>query len=177
VRRRSASPPCNISAASAPIRRPASPSAPQNCNANASGAYTGEVSANMLVDLGVQVRHLGHSERRDFGETTQTSTRRSMPLLSAGMSPSSAWASPWSSARPAHRGLDHAAGQVRPAGVAEDKIRRCIIAYEPIWAIGTGKTATAEQAGEVCEPHPRHRPQACTARGSPAASPSSTAAP
>jgi triosephosphate isomerase len=62
-------------------------------------------------------------------------------------------------------------------GVPAEKVRRCVIAYEPIWAIGTGKTATAEQAGEVCSQHPRHRPQACTAPGSPAAFPSSTAAP
>ena len=90
----------------------------ENCNANASGAYTGEIAANMLVDAGCKYVILGHSERREQGITEEWITMQ----IKCGL-----------------------------RGVGEDKIRKMVIAYEPIWAIGTGKTATPEQAEEVCE--------------------------
>ena len=97
----------------------------ENCNANASGAYTGEIAANMLVDAGCKYVILGHSERRAMGETNEDVNAKVLTALENGLVPIMC--------------------------VGEDKIRKIIIAYEPIWAIGTGKTATPEQAEEVCE--------------------------
>ena len=93
----------------------------ENCNANASGAYTGEIAANMLLDAGCKYVILGHSERRAMGETNADVNAKVLAALDNGLIP------------------------------IMDKIRKMISAYEPIWAIGTGKTATPEQAEEVCE--------------------------
>ena len=124
----------------------------ENCNANASGAYTGEVSADMLKDLGVKYVIVGHSERRQyFCETDQTVNKKVHAVLNAGMNPIICVGE---SLEQRETGITNEwiALQVKSAlnGVPAEKLRRCIIAYEPIWAIGTGKTATAEQAGEVC---------------------------
>ena len=117
-----------------------------------SGAYTGEVSAEMLKDLGVKYVIVGHSERREyFGETDQIVNKKVLAVLNAGMSPIICVGESLDQ-RESGVTADWISLQVKGAlyGVPADKLRRCIIAYEPIWAIGTGKTATAEQAGEVC---------------------------
>ena len=117
-----------------------------------SGAYTGEVSAAMLSDLNVKYVIVGHSERRQyFCETDQTVNKKVHAVLEAGMSPIICVGE---SLEQRETGVtdDWIAFQVKSAlyGVAPEKMRRCIIAYEPIWAIGTGRTATSEQAAEVC---------------------------
>ena len=117
-----------------------------------SGAYTGEVSAEMLKDLGVKYVIIGHSERRQyFCETDETVNKKVHAVLNAGMSPIICVGE---SLQQRETGItdEWIALQVKAAlhGVNSEKLRRCIIAYEPIWAIGTGKTATSEQAGEVC---------------------------
>ena len=116
------------------------------------GAYTGEVSAAMLCDLGVKYVIVGHSERRAmFGETDAIVNKKVHAALNAGLNPIICVGE---SLEQRETGITNEwiALQVKSAlyGVPADKMRRCIIAYEPIWAIGTGKTATAEQAGEVC---------------------------
>ena len=110
----------------------------ENCNANASGAYTGEIATNMLVDAGCKYVIIGHSERRAMGETDADVNAKVLAALNAGLS---GITTEWITMQ-IKLGL---------AGVPEDKIRKVIIAYEPIWAIGTGLTATPEQAEEVCE--------------------------
>ncbi len=125
----------------------------ENCADKAKGAYTGEVSADMLKDLGVKYVIVGHSERRQyFCETDQTVNKKVHAVLNAGMSPIICVGE---SLEQRETGITNEwiALQVKSAlyGVPADKLRRCIIAYEPIWAIGTGKTATPEQAEEVCE--------------------------
>ena len=124
----------------------------QNVFYEKSGAYTGEVSADMLKDLGVKYVIIGHSERRQyFGETDFTVNKKVLAALEAGLHPIICVGE---SLEQRETGItdEWIALQVKSAlyGVPADKLRRCIIAYEPIWAIGTGKTATAEQAGEVC---------------------------
>ena len=116
------------------------------------GAYTGEISAAMLRDLGVKYVIIGHSERRQyFGETDTAVNRKVHAALDAGLSPIICVGES-ESQREMGVTQDWIALQVKTAlyGVPAEKLRRCIIAYEPIWAIGTGKTATAQQAGEVC---------------------------
>ena len=117
-----------------------------------SGAYTGEISADMLADLGVRYVIVGHSERRAlFGETDEIVNKKVLAALEAGLNPIICVGE---SLEQRETGITNEwiALQVKSAlnGVPAEKLRRCIIAYEPIWAIGTGKTATAEQAGEVC---------------------------
>ena len=124
----------------------------ENCHWEKSGAYTGEISADMLKDLGVKYVIVGHSERRQyFCETDQTVNKKVHAVLNAGMNPIICVGE---SLEQRETGITNEwiALQVKSAlnGVPAEKLRRCIIAYEPIWAIGTGKTATAEQAGEVC---------------------------
>ena len=117
-----------------------------------SGAYTGEVSADMLKDLGVKYVIVGHSERRQyFCETDQTVNKKVHAVLNAGMNPIICVGE---SLEQRETGITNEwiALQVKSAlyGVPADKLRRCIVAYEPIWAIGTGKVATTGQAQEVC---------------------------
>ena len=124
----------------------------QNLFYEKSGAYTGEVSADMLKDLGVKYVIIGHSERRQyFGETDFTVNKKVLAALEAGLHPIICVGE---SLEQRETGItdEWIALQVKSAlyGVPADKLRRCIIAYEPIWAIGTGKTATADQAEEVC---------------------------
>ena len=125
----------------------------ENCHYESHGAYTGEISADMLKDLGVKYVIVGHSERRQyFCETDTTVNKKVHAVLNAGMNPIICVGE---SLEQRETGITNEwiALQVKSAlnGVPAEKLRRCIIAYEPIWAIGTGKTATAEQAGEVCE--------------------------
>ncbi len=117
-----------------------------------SGAFTGEVSAEMLKDLGVKYVIIGHSERRQyFGETDIIVNKKVHAALEAGLSPIICVGESLEQ-REMDVTMELIALQVKSAlsGVSAEKARRCVIAYEPIWAIGTGKTATAEQAGEVC---------------------------
>jgi triosephosphate isomerase (TIM) len=117
----------------------------QNVHWAPDGAFTGEVSAEMLLELGVAGAIVGHSERRQyFGETDETAWSRAEHALSAGLA------------------VIYCVGEVeaeREAGDTEEVLRRqlavleaherLVIAYEPVWAIGTGKTATPEQAQEA----------------------------
>ena len=117
-----------------------------------SGAYTGEVSADMLKDLGVKYVIIGHSERRQyFGETDITVNKKVHAALEAGLHPIICVGESLEQ-REMGVTMDLISLQVKSAfaGVPAEKARKCVVAYEPIWAIGTGKTATAEQANEVC---------------------------
>ena len=124
----------------------------QNVFYEKSGAYTGEVSAEMLKDLGVKYVIIGHSERRQyFGETDLTVNKTALAALEAGLHPIICVGETLEQ-RELGITMELIALQVKSAlaGVPAEKLRKCVIAYEPVWAIGTGKTATAEQAAEVC---------------------------
>lgn len=115
------------------------------------GAFTGEVSAPMLVEAGASCVIIGHSERRQyFGETDETVAKRCAAALEAGLTPIVCVGETLAQ-REAGETLDVVKGQVRGglAGLDADALAKVVIAYEPVWAIGTGKTATAEQAQEV----------------------------
>ena len=124
----------------------------ENCNANASGAYTGEIAANMLVDAGCKYVILGHSERRAMGETDKDVNAKVLTALENGLVPILCVGETLEQ-RETGITTEWITMQIKLglAGVPEDKIRKVIIAYEPIWAIGTGRTASPEQAEEVCE--------------------------
>ena len=124
----------------------------ENCHWEVSGAYTGEISAQMLSSMGVNIVIIGHSERRQyFGETDVTVNKKVHAALEAGLHPIICVGESLEQ-REMGVTMELIALQVKSAlaGVAAEKVRRCVIAYEPIWAIGTGRTATAEQAAEVC---------------------------
>ena len=117
-----------------------------------SGAYTGEVAADMLADLDVRYVIVGHSERRQyFGETDITVNKKVHAALGVGLNPIICVGESLEQ-REMGVTMELIALQVKSAlsGVAPEQVRKCVIAYEPIWAIGTGKTATGEQAAEVC---------------------------
>jgi len=117
-----------------------------------SGAYTGEVSAEMLKDLGVKYVIIGHSERRQyFGETDITVNKKVHAALEAGLHPIICVGESLEQ-RELGVTMELIAYQVKcaRAKVAPGDTRHVVIAYEPLWAIGTGRTATAEQAAEVC---------------------------
>ena len=124
----------------------------ENCNANVSGAYTGEISTGMLVDVGCKYVIVGHSERRAMGETDQEINKKVLAILEAGLIPILCCGE---SLEQRESGIttEWITMQIKSGllSVPEEKIRKVVIAYEPIWAIGTGKTATPEQAEEVCE--------------------------
>ena len=126
--------------------------AAQNCHFEASGAFTGEVSAPMLKEEGVEYVILGHSERRQyFAETDETVNKRAKAALANGLKTIICVGESLDQ-REAGVTKDFVCGQVVAAldGMTEEDLKNVIIAYEPIWAIGTGKTATKEQAAEVC---------------------------
>lgn len=117
------------------------------------GAYTGEVSASQLADVGAKYCIVGHSERRQYhGEDDMLVNAKTKALLDKGIMPIICVGESLEQ-REMDLTMEYVAYQVKTAlsGVDASQLRRCIIAYEPIWAIGTGKTATAEQAQEVCE--------------------------
>ena len=124
----------------------------ENCNANPSGAYTGEIAADMLVDAGCKYVIIGHSERRAMGETDQDVNAKVLAALNAGLIPIMCCGESLEQ-REAGITNEWITMQIKLGlqGVPEEKIRKVVIAYEPIWAIGTGRTATPEQAEEVCE--------------------------
>lgn len=123
----------------------------QNIHWAKSGAFTGEISADMLKKFGVEYAIVGHSERRQyFGETDATVNMRAKAALENGITPIICVGE---SLEQRERGEtdEFVASQVRGAleGISADDARRVVIAYEPIWAIGTGRTATAEMAEET----------------------------
>ena len=124
----------------------------ENCHWAESGAFTGEVSTGMLKEIGVEYVVLGHSERRQyFGETDETVNKRTKAALAAGLKPivcvgELLWE------RECNITEEVIARQIKLDlyDISAEDAKKTIIAYEPVWAIGTGKTATAEQAEEVC---------------------------
>lgn len=125
----------------------------QNCHYEDHGAYTGEVTAEMLREVGVKYVIIGHSERRQYyNETDFTVNKKVHAALDAGLQPIICVGESLEQ-REAGITMELINYQVKAAlnGVPAEKMRRVVIAYEPLWAIGTGKTATAEQANEVCE--------------------------
>ena len=124
----------------------------ENCHWAESGAFTGEISTGMLKELGVEYVVLGHSERRQyFGETDETVNKRTKAALAAGLKPivcvgELLWE------RECDITEEVIARQIKLDlfDVSAEDVKKTIIAYEPVWAIGTGKTATADQAEEVC---------------------------
>ena len=145
-------PACNIPTAAKVFKELRISVGAENLYYEEKGAYTGEISAAMLRDLGVKYVIIGHSERRQYlGETDTAVNRKVHAALDAGLSPIICVGES-ESQREMGVTQDWIALQVKTAlyGVPAERLRRCVIAYEPIWAIGTGKTATAQQAGEVC---------------------------
>ncbi|MBQ6474964.1 MAG: triose-phosphate isomerase, partial [Clostridia bacterium] len=123
----------------------------QNLHFEDKGAFTGEISAPMLVEAGVQYVIIGHSERRQyFAETDETVNKKMHKAISAGLIPIVCVGE---TLEQREEGVTEAfvRGQVKAAyaGIAAEDVEKTVIAYEPIWAIGTGKTATSEQANEV----------------------------
>lgn len=124
----------------------------QNCHWAEGGAFTGEIAPGMLGEMGVAYVILGHSERRQyFGETDETVAKRLRGALDGGLSPILCVGETLGERE------DGSTAQVVTrqtvaalAGVSEEELSRVVLAYEPVWAIGTGKTATSEEAEEVC---------------------------
>ncbi len=124
----------------------------ENVHFEKSGAFTGEISADMLTEIGVEYVIIGHSERRQyFGETDETVNKRTKAALAAGLKPivcvgELLWE------RKCDITKEVIARQIKLDfyDVSAEDIKKSIIAYEPVWAIGTGETATAAQAEEVC---------------------------
>ena len=124
----------------------------ENCHFEKSGAYTGEVSAPMLKEMGVKYVIIGHSERRQyFGETDVTVNLRTKAALAEGLKVILCVGETLEQ-REQNITAELVAMQTKIAlgGISKEDAANVIIAYEPVWAIGTGKTATAEQAEEVC---------------------------
>ncbi len=117
-----------------------------------SGAYTGEISPNMLVDAGVKYVVLGHSERREyFAETDETVNKKVLKAFEHGITPIICCGETLTQRKQGIY-LDWIRMQIKIAfqNVTADQAKTAVIAYEPIWAIGTGETATSDQAEEVC---------------------------
>ena len=124
----------------------------QNCYWEDHGAFTGEVSVPMLKDLGVTYCIVGHSERRGlFGETDEDVNKKVKALLAGGITPIMCCGESLG-IRDANEYVEFVTAQVDAglAGLDDIDMKNVVIAYEPIWAIGTGRTATPEQAEEVC---------------------------
>ena len=124
----------------------------QNVHFKESGAYTGELAGNMLKEAGVEYVIIGHSERRQyFGETDETVNLRTKAAVAAGLTPIVCVGE---SLIEREQGImdDTVRRQTKIAflDIEADDAKNIVIAYEPVWAIGTGKTATADQADEVC---------------------------
>ena len=127
--------------------------AAQNVHFEEKGAFTGELSAAMLAEQGVKYVIIGHSERRQYyNETDFTVNKKIHAALAAGLNPILCVGESLEQ-RELGVTLEYITYQVKTAlaGVPAEQMRRIIVAYEPIWAIGTGRTATAQQAEEVCQ--------------------------
>lgn len=125
----------------------------ENVHFKDSGAFTGEVSADMLVELGVEYVVIGHSERRTyFGETDQTVNLRTLKALEKGLKPIICVGETLEQRELGYtETLLKYQTKMALTNVTAEQLKNVVIAYEPIWAIGTGKTATTEQAEEVCK--------------------------
>lgn len=124
----------------------------QNMHFAESGAYTGEISPVALADMGVEYVILGHSERREmFNETDEAVNKKVLAAFQHGLTPIVCCGE---TLEQREQGLtfEHVGNQVKKAlaNLTEEQVKQVIIAYEPIWAIGTGKSSTAEDANEVC---------------------------
>jgi triosephosphate isomerase len=125
--------------------------AAQNCHQKTNGAFTGEISASMLTSIGVQYIILGHSERREyFAESDQLLAEKTEAVLAIGSTPIFCCGEPLE-IREAGTQNSFVEAQLKNAlfQLSADQIVKVVIAYEPIWAIGTGKTASSEQAQEI----------------------------
>jgi len=125
--------------------------AAQNVNPNAQGAFTGETSAAMLADAGCRYGIVGHSERRSlYGETSELVAAKASALLAKDIRPIVCVGESLAE-REAGKTLAIVGGQLREslASVPRERAREVVIAYEPVWAIGTGRTATPETAQQV----------------------------
>ena len=124
----------------------------QNCHWEEKGAFTGEVAPGMLAKLNVDYVIVGHSERRElFGETDEDVNRKVKAILAQGMTPIMCCGETLDE-REAGTTDEKIRTQVTSilGGLSPDQVARLVIAYEPIWAIGTGKTASSDDAQEVC---------------------------
>jgi len=124
----------------------------QNCHYESKGAFTGEVAPPMLAALGVDYVVVGHSERRElFGEDDAMVNRKVKAVLAAEMTPIMAVGETLEERQDGNT-EQKVTGQVKAGlrGLDSEQVASLVIAYEPIWAIGTGETATPDQAGEVC---------------------------
>ena len=124
----------------------------QNCHWEDKGAFTGEVSPPMLAKLNVKYVIVGHSERRElFGETDEDVNRKARAVLAQGMTPILCCGETLEE-REAGTTESKVEGQVRAglARITKEQVGGLVVAYEPIWAIGTGRTASAEDAQAVC---------------------------
>lgn len=124
----------------------------ENCHFKKSGAFTGEIAADMLTEMGVEYVIIGHSERRQyFAETDLTVNRRTKAALAAGLKVILCVGEMLAERED---GITEDVVELQTVaamtGLTEADAKNIIIAYEPVWAIGTGKTATDEQAEEVC---------------------------
>lgn len=123
----------------------------QDCATEAKGAYTGEVAASMIAALGCKYVILGHSERRQYyGETSATLNKKMAEAYANNLTPIYCVGENLDE-REAERHFDVVKAQIEEVvfNLSEEQFRNLVIAYEPVWAIGTGKTATAEQAQEI----------------------------
>ena len=121
----------------------------QNVHFAEKGAYTGEISAAMLKEYGVEYVIIGHSERRQyFGETDETVNKRTLAALNAGLTPIVCIGETLAE-REGGKTEEVLDKQITEGLKGIDDISKIVIAYEPVWAIGTGKTATCEQANET----------------------------
>lgn len=124
----------------------------QNVYWEEKGAYTGETAPSMLTSVGATYCIIGHSERRGyFGETDEDVNRKAKTLMAHGIVPISCCGESLE-VREAGRQVEFVVDQIKKdtAGLTIDDSAKYVVAYEPIWAIGTGKTATADDAQEVC---------------------------
>lgn len=123
----------------------------QNMHYENSGAFTGEVAPSNLVELGIDYVIIGHSERREyFNETDETCNKKVLKAIEVGINPILCCGETLEE-RESGKTLDKVENQIVKglADVKSEDLEKVVIAYEPIWAIGTGKTATSEQANEV----------------------------
>ena len=123
----------------------------QDCATEAKGAYTGEVAASMIASLGVEYVILGHSERRQYyGETSETLNKKMVQAYANNLTPIYCVGESLDE-RKAGKHFDVCKAQIEEVvfNLTEEQFANLVIAYEPVWAIGTGKTATAEQAQEI----------------------------
>ena len=145
-------PACNISVAMKAFKDLKISVGAENVYFEEKGAYTGEISPNMLVDAGVKYVIIGHSERREyFAETDETVNKKVLKAFEHGLTPIICCGETLTQ-REQGITLDWIRQQIKIAfqNVTAEQAKTAVIAYEPIWAIGTGKTATSDQAEEVC---------------------------